>query len=102
MAGIPYTPEFYCFKCYKDKERLRCYEEHTLHRMKFQHHIGNDPIHSCLVCHALVKEIIYVKVYFHRMLDNVFKCTGCDSTVENKDTLQFHAECGCTTRRLSR
>ncbi|GIZ01661.1 hypothetical protein CEXT_4671 [Caerostris extrusa] len=101
MAGIAFTTEFFCIRCYKNKEeRLYCYEEHTLHRKKNQNHA--DSIFSCLKCHAEVKEIICVIVYFDRTFDNVFQCTGCNLPVANKDTLQFHAECGCTTRRLSR
>ncbi|GIY07994.1 hypothetical protein CEXT_80711 [Caerostris extrusa] len=101
MAAVEVLTEFYCFICYKSKEeRLDCYEEHTLRRRKREH--PSDPLYSCFRCLADVKEVISVTTFLNTMGENVFKCTGCDSDVENKDTLQFHAECGCSTRRVSR
>ncbi|GIZ01667.1 hypothetical protein CEXT_4701 [Caerostris extrusa] len=98
MARNAFFTEFFCIRCYKNREdRFYLYEEHTLHRKKFEHHV--DSIFSCLKCHAKVKEIICVTNYFDRPLGKVFKCTCCDLDVENKDSLQLHAECGCFNKQ---
>ncbi|GIZ01665.1 hypothetical protein CEXT_4691 [Caerostris extrusa] len=94
MARNAYFMEFFCLRCYKNtEERHYCFEEHTLHRKKYEHDV--DCIFSCLECHAKVEEIICVIVYFQRTYENIFKCTCCDLRLADKDGLQFHAECGC-------
>ncbi|GIX92341.1 hypothetical protein CDAR_621941 [Caerostris darwini] len=101
MAAVEVLTEFFCFMCYKDKEeRYECYEQHVLLRTKREQ--PSDTFYSCVECKAEVKEVISVTAFFDSFRESIFKCTGCDFDVENKDSLQFHAECGCTTRRISR